>query len=323
MIQESNLYERAATYHRALPNRIRHYLNTRGIPDELIDLHRLGWNGQRITIPIFDAAGELVFFKLAKDPQDQSASPKMRMPRGASIELYGWQEVQRHPRYLIICEGEFDRLVLEAHDFIAVTSTGGAGTFREEWAREFAKIPHLYVCYDRDTAGKRGAAKVGRLLPHAKRIALPADVGDGGDVTDFFVRLGRSRQDFATLMKDAEPVPPPPVPVIREDQPVRRYAHSGPNDRVARIKSAVSIADIVQKYVKLRPAGSTLVGLCPFHDDRNPSLTVYPATNTFYCFGCIQHGDVIAFVQEIEQVRFGQALDMLDSVIRYHDWKPE
>jgi hypothetical protein len=104
MTQETNLYELAAQYHEALSDRIRTYLNHRGIPDALIDLHLLGWNRRRITIPIFNDSGELAFFKLAKDPQEKSFSPKMMTTRGASAELYEWEVVKRRPQYLIICE---------------------------------------------------------------------------------------------------------------------------------------------------------------------------------------------------------------------------
>jgi hypothetical protein len=97
MTQETTLSEVAATYHEALPERLRVYLNRRGIPDSLIDLHLLGWNGRRITIPVCNGDGELVFFRLAKDPADTSHSPKMLAPRGAHVELYGWEEVWRRP----------------------------------------------------------------------------------------------------------------------------------------------------------------------------------------------------------------------------------
>ena len=319
MTQSTTLYELAVKYHEALPDRIRTYLNYRGIPDALIDLHLLGWNGRRITIPIFNYAGEFAFFKFAKDPEDQSSSPKMITTRGASAELYGWEEVKRRPQYLIICEGEFDRLVLAAQGFIAVTSTGGAGVFREEWAQALKHIPHLYICYDRDEAGRRGAHKVGQLLPHAQMIELPADVGDGGDVTDFFVRLGRTQEDFLTLMKQAEPVPPSQEPVIQVDQPRTTATRSLLRQRIERIKQHVSIVEIIGRYATLRRSGEYLLGLCPFHPDHHPSLVVYPATGTFYCYGCQKHGDVITFVQEREQLTFGQALDALESVQSYYD----
>ena len=91
------------------------------------------------------------------------------------------------------------------------SSTGGARTFREEWAPAFSPIPEIYICYDRDDAGRSGARTVGQLIPQAKVAQLPASVGEGGDITDFFVRLGQSREDFIALLHEAEPVPPPPL----------------------------------------------------------------------------------------------------------------
>src|SRR5437867_3318192 len=102
--------EVARRYHDSLPPRIREYLNRRGISQEIIDLHLLGWNGERITIPIFDREGCLAFFKLAKDPEDLLPGPKMLTPAGAHVELYGWERVRVKPCRIMICEGEFDRL---------------------------------------------------------------------------------------------------------------------------------------------------------------------------------------------------------------------
>src|SRR6266851_4951864 len=148
-----DLLDLATEYHTALPGRIRQYIYRRGIPDLLIDFHLLGWNGSRITIPIFNRQGELAFFKLARDPEDRLPGPKMMTTHGAYAELYGWGEALKKPPQIIICEGEFDRLVLEAKGFTAVTSTGGAGVFRSEWADELASIPELYICFDNDEAG--------------------------------------------------------------------------------------------------------------------------------------------------------------------------
>src|SRR5689334_19697029 len=106
--------ELARQYHLNLPERLRDYLRReRGIADAVTDRHLLGWNGSRITIPIFDRAGQFAFFKLAKAPNDQTASPKMLATPGARAELYGWERVFANPEQIIICEGEFDRLALE------------------------------------------------------------------------------------------------------------------------------------------------------------------------------------------------------------------
>jgi CHC2 zinc finger/Toprim-like len=304
----------AKQYHRNLPARIGDYLHhQRGISEAVIDLHLLGWNGRRITIPIFSRAGALAFFKLAKDPEDKSQSPKMLAPAGVHAELYGWERVQANPERISICEGEFDRLVLESHGFAAATSTGGALTFWPEWAEAFQEIPNVYICFDNDAAGHAGAERVARLIPHAKIVRLPEEVGEGGDVTDYFVRLGKSREEFEKLLETARPLPPaePVMPVTSG-----AYRVVGPiDDEVDRLKSLVAIEDIITRYVSLRRTSQNhLTGRCPFHPDRTPSFVVYPQTQSFYCFGCREHGDVLSFLMRMERLTFPEALKVLREI---------
>jgi len=305
-----DLFYLAADFHRVLPERIRAYLNGRGISDEIIRRRFLGWNGTRITIPTFNQKGVCASFRLAKDPEDQSDSPKMLPTRGSSVDLYGWDVLRLHPNRIVICEGEFDRLVLEGKGFEAVTSTGGAGTFRPEWAKEFKAIPEVYICFDRDDAGRRGAFRVARLIPDAKIVELPEEVGEGGDVTDFFVRLGKSSEDFLALLADAKPVPPPEEPA-RAPRSMSDSGTSRLHDEAERVKRNVSLAELVDYYMELRRVGKTYMGRCPFHKDRDPSFTVYPETGTFHCFGCGAHGDAITFLQKVRHLSFSQALEVL------------
>jgi DNA primase len=309
MTQENDLLDFALDCHEELPPRIRQYLNGRGIPDDLIDRHLLGWNGQRITIPIFDRDGNLAFLKLARDPEDTPSAPKMVATPGAHAELYGWEHLCTQPDQIIICEGEFDRLVLESHGFKAVTSTGGAGVFRQEWAKEFQAIPVVYICYDNDQAGREGASRVGRMIPHAKLVELSADVGESGDVTDFFVRLGQEREDFWQLLQRAQPAPPEEKP--EPTRPANFAARAAAEDEVRRLKSLVAIDQVIGRSVPLYRSGQTYTGRCPFHDDRQPSFVVYPQTQSFYCFGCRAHGDLITFIMRTENLTFPEALDVL------------
>src|SRR5713101_450105 len=177
MTTPPDLFYLAADFHRALPERLRTYLNGRGISDESINRHFLGWNGSRITIPIFDRRGTCASFRLAKDPDDKSDSPKMLPLRGSSVDLYGWEVVRLRPAKVVVCEGEFDRLVLESHGFDAVTSTGGAGTFRKEWAEALSEIAEVYVCLDNDEPGRKGAVQVAGMIPKARVVTLPEEVG--------------------------------------------------------------------------------------------------------------------------------------------------
>ncbi len=313
MLIAPDLFYFAAKYHRALPDRVRRYLSTRGIPGYVVDQRLLGWDGTRITIPVFNRRGVCAFFRLAKDPDDKSDGPKVLSSRGTSAELYGWEVLRLNPKRVVICEGEFDRLVLEANGFDAVTSTGGAGTFRKEWAAAFAAIPNVCICFDRDEAGRHGALRVGQMISHARIVELPEEVGESGDVSDFFVRLRRTANDFVALLAEARPAPP----LAREEtkrtpSPASGEAASQLRAEIERIKREVRIEDVVDCYLQLRKAGKTYVGRCPFHDDRVPSLTLYPDQGTFHCFGCGAHGDALTFLQKVEHLGFKSALHTLD-----------
>jgi DNA primase len=315
--QNKDLTALARRFHSDLPDRIRQYLNGRGIPDEMIDLNLLGWNGWRITIPVLDDNGKVEFFKQAKDPEDKNDSPKMiAWPKG-HMELYGRENLQGNPGAIIICEGEFDRLVLESNGFKAVTATGGVRAFKKEWAKEFESIANVYICFDNDEPGKSGSLRVAGLIPHVKIVELPDEVGEGGDVTDFFVRLGRSREEFMKILEEAKPAPAEPEPETPRFAPKSRNGDS--RDRIERVKNDNPIVQVIGQYVELRPSGANLVGLCPFHEEQIPSFTVYPDTGRFYCYGCGKHGDVINFIREKEGLNFNQTLDALDRLSSRHE----
>lgn len=78
-----------------------------------------------------------------------------------------------------------------------------------------------------------------------------------------------------------------------------------------RIKERIDIVDFISSYVKLTRSGKNYVGLCPFHNDHNPSFTVSPEKQLFYCFGCKEGGDVIKFLMKIEHLSYREALAQL------------
>ncbi len=71
------------------------------------------------------------------------------------------------------------------------------------------------------------------------------------------------------------------------------------------------IESVISSYVNLRKRGQTLVGLCPFHNEKTPSFTVYPATQSYYCFGCASGGDVVTFIRQIENLDYIEAVKFL------------
>ena len=71
------------------------------------------------------------------------------------------------------------------------------------------------------------------------------------------------------------------------------------------------IETLIGSYVSLKRAGSNLRGLCPFHSEKTPSFTVYPADNSFYCFGCGAGGDAITFIRKRENLDYPDAVEFL------------
>ena len=77
---------------------------------------------------------------------------------------------------------------------------------------------------------------------------------------------------------------------------------------IQELQERVDIEEVVSSHITLRRRGKTLVGLCPFHNEKTPSFTVYPDTNSFYCFGCGAGGDVISFIRRIDNLDYVEAV---------------
>ncbi|MBQ7352993.1 MAG: DNA primase [Clostridia bacterium] len=79
------------------------------------------------------------------------------------------------------------------------------------------------------------------------------------------------------------------------------------------IKFRNNIETVISSYVNLKRAGSNFNGLCPFHSEKTPSFTVFPATQSFYCFGCGAGGDAITFTMRMENLDYLSAVKLLAS----------
>ncbi len=83
------------------------------------------------------------------------------------------------------------------------------------------------------------------------------------------------------------------------------------DEDLERVRSTVSIVDVIGQHVQLKRTGRNWVGLCPFHAERSPSFNVREETGRYRCFGCDKSGDVFTFVQEIEHIDFVAAVEQL------------
>lgn len=84
-----------------------------------------------------------------------------------------------------------------------------------------------------------------------------------------------------------------------------------PQSFIDELKLNSDIESVVSSYVQLRKRGRISTGLCPFHSEKTGSFTVYPDSQSFYCFGCGAGGDVIGFIRRIENLEYVEAIKFL------------
>ena len=83
------------------------------------------------------------------------------------------------------------------------------------------------------------------------------------------------------------------------------------NEIINQIKDSLDIADIIGERVKLRKTSRGFMGLCPFHHEDTPSFHVYTDTQSYYCFGCHEGGNIFSYVMKSENLAFPEALRLL------------
>src|SRR5947199_10877880 len=77
------------------------------------------------------------------------------------------------------------------------------------------------------------------------------------------------------------------------------------------IRAASDIVEVIGSYLPLKRAGANFVALCPFHKEKTPSFNVNAQRQIFHCFGCHKGGDVFRFIQDYENLSFGEAVRRL------------
>ncbi len=91
-----------------------------------------------------------------------------------------------------------------------------------------------------------------------------------------------------------------------------------PNEVINNIRNSANIVDIISSYINLEPKGKNFFGVCPFHDDHTPSLSVSPEKQIYSCFVCGNSGNVFTFVQNYENVDFVSSVKIVADKIGYN-----
>ncbi len=80
---------------------------------------------------------------------------------------------------------------------------------------------------------------------------------------------------------------------------------------LSELRMRCDIEQIISSYTPLKRRGKNLVGLCPYHNEKTPSFTVYPESQSFFCFGCGAGGEVISFIRRAENLDYTEAVRLL------------
>jgi len=205
-----------------------------------------------------------------------------------------------------ICEGPPDALLLVSLNLPACSLLCGTAAPRPEAIAAFKDVGvgRYIVAYDNDQPGRDGAVRATKALRaagvRAHAIALPATLGDGGDVTDLYAAVGHDRDALLRALAACSPLALPLDAPVRPLQFARRDEKA--RDDFNRANDLVGL--IASCGVRLTRVGVRHEALCPFHDEHTPSLTVYE--DHYHCFGCGAHGDAYWFDREMQR-KGGQA----------------
>lgn len=172
------------------------YLQEHGITQKGIEMFQLTYDDSHISIPVISEDGTTSFIKSRNLDFPNNKQPKYKNSVGSKATLFNYHNVQDSP-HIVICEGEIDCIKLNQEGIPAITSTGGASTFLDEWG-DYLTDKETWICLDNDDAGHKGTYVLLSKVPHAKVIELPEGVKD---VCEFF-QISK-KQDFLHLMATA------------------------------------------------------------------------------------------------------------------------
>lgn len=232
-------------FHTALRENLsaqKYLIAQRGLKRKTLKQYGIGWDGQRYTIPIRDEKGDIV--NIRRYSQTKSTTGKMlnyvenvdgKIRRyGSPARLYGLDELCKangQSKQVIVCEGEWDRLLLCQNGHLAVTGTHGAKTWRKEWSEHFAG-KDVVLIFDTDRQGRSAAKDVSEaLLPFAKsvkNIILPFEEKDANkDITDWYVKERRTDDELKKIISKAKPLKKPAVDDTELDFTMHRMTTYG------------------------------------------------------------------------------------------------
>lgn len=301
-------------------------------------------SGTRLTIPVRTQDGVTVFNKYRRAPWITEGS-KYNYDRGAEAMLFGLDAL-RNARNVVLTEGELDALALRTLGYTALSTTGGAQSFRPEWIEKYLKGKSVTILYDADKAGIEGAVRVARMIPTACIALIPVQFGK--DATEVIHNGGTKELQVAIDFSSHYDFPPLDAPpqerlstfkkLAEELREVRRAimadAKSTPlfvdgflsiiESEVKKGNTEISRQNRVKKdfgkdtveRARSYPIGKLIkintrgFAQCVYHNEDTPSMKCY-ADNHCYSYCCGKRSSAIDIYMATHSCDFKTALNAL------------
>lgn len=303
--------------------------------------------GGELAIPVYAPDGEFLFHKYRRSPWNETA-PKYRYTAGSSAALYGAELLKNLGKGedVVITEGELDALALRSLGQMAVSSTGGSGTWREEWS-ELLKSHKPVICYDADHAGVEGAMRVAMTFPSGVKIAwIPPQYGK--DPTDLIATgndgaLGAAIQAAYTYKVPARGTSgrlKALTALLKQFVAEKKAALQEPEGTPLHLNFAINWTEKeirAEKEAEAKPVRGAVSGemasrleaarqypigkllkvnrngfaLCPFHTEETGSFKWYKDAHG-YCFGgCGKRFDAVDVYMQIHKCSMKEAINRM------------
>lgn len=330
-----------------MPTDILEYLKARAISEDVIEMNSIGWDGNRIVIPVYDRFGNFLFNKYRRSPFSEEG-PKYTYDKGSSSALYHINVASRQKGPIIICEGELDCLVLETKGFRAITSTGGSMSFDEEW-KDFFRGEEIILFYDSDDAGQKGM--VHTLVALVQKVKVVTMGQENKDITDFVVSGGNldevMNETYEVFIPELKEVPSDTKALKKKKSEIRDHIDNllsqkremdNKNKDTRFFEYLIDILSIHHEAIATRliphkgrnmadqnkvqraisyPMQKLLVfdrqgfASCPLHTEDTPSCHLMKRSNKAYCFGCSRVIGPIDIIMHNEGLTFKEAVERL------------
>jgi len=268
-----------------------------------------------VTLPLFDVMGNVI--NITSRKYDDNPCKYINLPKTPIVDFFGVEVLQHRYNYgvgsdlLMLAEGQFDTIILQQMGYPAMGILG-VTNIRQAMFKHLQFFSIVVLCFDNDAPGKKATHQMASYIRHyypSMRI-FQVDLGEHNDVNDYFL-AGNTHKELTASFTKIEDIAPSPLKRFRK----KKGNRSQPNPLIQELKK-IDIKEFLQtiiKEIKFDKRDTLYKTTCPFkdHNDTVASFTIYTENNTYYCWGCGRGGDVLDFCSKFFNVKFREAVDIL------------